>query len=113
MFHHLASDQRKNPNCRVPIYAQREVVVRLLDSKVGQFGESVVVRGRETGMLVTANEEDVAEGRLQGQEEEVYLLPPWAFLSRRFVTGGRLVAGSPRILWSRMALPLFLAASNC
>src|SRR5262249_18431805 len=97
MCHHLASDQRKNPDRRVPVYPQREVVVRLLDSKVGQFGESIVVRRRETGMLVTANEKDIAEVRLQGREEEVYLLPPRAFLSRRSVTGGRLVAGSPQL----------------
>jgi hypothetical protein len=37
MLYHLASDQRKNPDHRVPVYAQREVVVRLLDSKVDGF----------------------------------------------------------------------------
>src|SRR5262249_28203892 len=96
MFHHLTSDQRKNPDRRIPVYAQREVVIHLLDSEVGQFGESVAARRREMGMLVTANEKDIAEGRLHGREEEVYLLRRGAFPSRWSVTGGRLVAGSPQ-----------------
>jgi len=88
----------------------------LLNSEVGEFGESVVAGWRELGVLETTQQEYVAEARLQVGEHEIDLQRRRSLLRGLSVTGDLLVAASPKlanILSSRIALSPFLAEANC
>jgi len=96
MFDHLPLNERKNPNCRISIDADRKIVVNLLDSQVGKFDKSVVAGRRKLGVPESAQQKHIAEARFHVGEHEIDLQRRCSLLRGLSVTGELLVTTSPQ-----------------